>query len=94
MQEKKYLLKKKPLEIIRHPSLIIYKIEFQKHDKDYDFNNSEKWRLMISFTSTGGSQRVSNCIFKLLITFYRRHKKRNEITGTIKSNYSFLKNSN
>ena len=55
MQEKKYLLKKKPLEIIRHPSLIIYKIEFQKHDKDYDFNNSEKWRLMISFTSTGGS---------------------------------------
>ena len=32
----------KPLDIIRHLALTIYKIEFRKHSKDYDFNNSEK----------------------------------------------------
>ena len=32
----------KPLDIIRYPALTIYKIEFKKHNKDYDFNDSEK----------------------------------------------------
>ena len=32
----------KPLDIIRYPALTIYKIEFKKYNKDYDFNDSEK----------------------------------------------------
>ena len=41
-ERKEVPFEEKPLDIVRRPALTIYKIEFKKHNKDYDFHNSEK----------------------------------------------------